>query len=137
MRSSFVLIVFLAIAAGLAPAASGQSATRSYRFELAGAAKATGAGKHIVSVRLVGASDNKFVVGAAIVQTRLDMSPENMASMIAPLKVQPASAPGIYSFAFDDSAVRKWQGKWALTLTAKVPGDPRPVTGRITFQAGP
>ncbi len=118
-----------AFAAGSAPPAS------NYRFELAGSPQPAAAGQHVVSVRLVGAS-NKVIIGATITQAKLDMGPENMAAMTAQVREMTDTVRGIYSFSFDDSAVWKWKGDWALTLTAKVPGSPQAVTGRIIFHAG-
>ena len=118
------------------PASSQPAAGQTYRFEMADAPESAGEGKHVISVRLIRAADNKPVAGAVIIQTRLDMSPENMSSMTAPLKPVLARVSGIYSFVTDDSKFWKWKGKWALSLTAKVQGEPRPVTGSVVFQAG-
>ncbi len=120
----------------LAAGTTVKTAVQGYRFELAGPAHPAATGKHAVSVRLVGVTDGKPVSGAIVMQTRLDMSPENMATMTAPVREMTDSAPGVYSFSFDDRAVWKWKGDWALTVTAKVPGSPQTVTGRVVFHAG-
>ncbi len=119
------------------PASSQAVTAQNYRFELAGSPRPAGVVQHVISVRLVRAADNKPVSGAVIVQTRLDMSPENMAAKTAPVKLLPATIPGIYSFAVDNGAVWKWTGKWALTLTANVQGVPQTVRGRVVFQVEP
>ncbi|MDE2135698.1 MAG: FixH family protein [Alphaproteobacteria bacterium] len=131
MFKAAAVVVFLA---GVSPAVAGSA--QGYRFELAGPAAPAGAGQHSVSVRLIRASDGKPVSGATFTGTRLDMGPENMASMTAPVREIPNSASGVYSFSFDDAAVWKWKGDWALSLTAKLPGAPQAVSGRIIFHAG-
>ncbi len=129
----------LAIAAVPPASAAGvpvKAATPSYRFELAGPAQPAGPKQHAISARIIRSSDKIPVAGAVITSVRLDMGPENMASMTAPVKQLPNSAPGVYSFTFDDSAVWSERAKWALTITAKVQGEPQPITGSIIIQAG-
>jgi hypothetical protein len=111
------------------------AATPDYRFALAGPPKAAGAGKSIVSIKLV--HSGKLVTGAIIIQSRADMGPEGMAMMAAPLKPLPASVPGIYSFEVQNGSVWNKPGKFALTLTAKVHGEPQTVRGSVIVQLTP
>ncbi|MDE2185048.1 MAG: FixH family protein [Alphaproteobacteria bacterium] len=113
-----------------------KAATPSYRFELVGPAQPAGAKQHAISVRIIRSLDNKPVIGAAVTSVRLDMGPENMAAMTAPVKQLPNSAAGVYSFSFDDGAVWFERAKWALTITATVQGERQPVIGSVVFQAG-
>jgi predicted metal-binding membrane protein len=85
----------------------------------------------IVAVRLVHASDNKPVYGATIVEAKTDMGPAGMAEMSG--KVTPAASdhPGLYRFSIETGMA----GKWELVLTATVPGEAAPVTGKVTFDA--
>ena len=85
----------------------------------------------IISVRLKHKVTGKPVTDAIIVQTRIDMSPEGMASMAPPLSVVPSNEPGVYSFQTELSMA----GRWLLSIAAKVQGEPETVIGRITFQA--
>ena len=85
----------------------------------------------IVSVRLKHKPTSKMVSDAVIVQTRIDMAPEGMAEMSAPLTALPSTEPGVYSFKTDLSM----QGKWLLSIAAKVQGEPETVVGKITFRA--
>ncbi len=129
----------LAIAAAPLASAAGvpsKAATPSYRFELVGPAQPAGATQHAVSVRIIRASDDKPVVGAAVTSVRLDMGPENMAAMTAPVREIPNSTAGIYSFSFDDGSVWSERAKWALTITATVQGERQPITGTVVFGAG-
>src|SRR5207245_11101908 len=85
----------------------------------------------IVSVRLTHKATGKPVTDAVIVQTRIDMSPDAMGEMASPLTVVPGNEPGVYSFKTDLSM----QGRWLLSIAAKVQGEPETVVGKITFRA--
>ena len=85
----------------------------------------------VVSVRLKHKATGKPVTDAVIVQTRIDMSPDAMGEMASPLTPVPSNEPGVYSFKTDLSM----QGRWLLTVSAKVQGEQETVTGKITFKA--
>ena len=96
-----------------------------YRFELVGKPQPK-AGKDIVQVRLVHASDSKPVPDAVIFESSADMGPAGMATMTAPVKVMPAKG-GVYGFEVEPGMT----GTWALHLAAKVQGEPETVRGTI------
>jgi hypothetical protein len=106
------------------------AAPNEYRFEVADAPTRV-PGTTTVAVRLVHASDNKPVDGATIVEARTDMGPAGMAEMSG--KVTPATSdhPGLYRFSIETGMA----GKWELVLTAKVPGETAPVTGKVFYDA--
>jgi plastocyanin len=85
----------------------------------------------VVSVRLKHKATGKSVTDAVIVQTRIDMSPDAMGEMTSPLTPVPTNEPGVYSFKTDLSM----QGRWLLSIAAKVQGEPETVVGKITFRA--
>src|SRR6266403_3937366 len=85
----------------------------------------------VVSVRLKHKATGQPVTDAVIVQTRIDMSPDAMAEMASPLTAVPSNEPGIYSFKTDLSM----QGRWLLSIAAKVQGEPETVVGKITVRA--
>lgn len=85
----------------------------------------------VVSVRLKHKVTGKPVTDAVIVQTRIDMSPDAMGEMTSPLTPVPSNEPGVYSFKTDLSM----QGRWLLSIAAKVQGEPQTVVGKITFRA--
>ena len=85
----------------------------------------------IVSVRLKHKPTGKPVTDAVIVQTRIDMSPDAMGEMASPLTPVPSTESGVYSFKTDLSM----QGRWLLSIAAKVQGEPETVVGKITFRA--
>ncbi len=83
-----------------------------------------------LAVRLVHKTSKKPVAGATIVDTRIEMAPDEdhrMSSAIAPL---PSREPGVFAF----KAPLTMEGRWMLSLAAKVPGEPEPVQGKIIFR---
>ena len=85
----------------------------------------------VVAVRLKHKTTGKPVTDAVIVQTRIDMGPDGMGEMASPLTPVPSNEPGVYSFKTDLSM----QGRWLLSIAAKVQGEAETVVGKITFRA--
>jgi plastocyanin len=85
----------------------------------------------VLSVRLKHKATGKPVTDAVIIQTRIDMSPDAMGEMTSPLTPMPSNEPGVYLFKTDLSM----QGRWLLSIAAKVQGEPETVVGKITFCA--
>jgi len=83
-----------------------------------------------VAVRLMHKPSGKPVGDAAIVQTRLDMAPDGMAGMAAAHAPLPSPEPGVYAF----KAPLTMAGRWLLTISAKVQGEPETVIGKIIFK---
>ena len=83
-----------------------------------------------VAVRLVHKPSGKPVADAAIVQTRLDMAPDGMAGMTTAHVPLPSPEPGVYAF----KAPLTMAGRWLLTISAKVQGEPETVIGKIIFK---
>lgn len=84
-----------------------------------------------VAVRLINKATGKPVADAVIVQTRIDMAPEGMGEMASPLTPLPSVEPGVYAFKTELSM----QGRWLLSIAAKVQGEPETVVGKVTFKA--
>jgi len=84
-----------------------------------------------LTVRLVDANSRPVTTPITVTATRLDMGPEGMATMQAPLRPVVSSAPGV--FVFDADLVMA--GRWALTIAGTIPGNPRPVSGTVIFTA--
>src|SRR5713226_8131144 len=78
-----------------------------------------------VAVRLVHKPSGKPVTDAVIVQTRLDMAPDGMASMATAVAPLPSPEPGVYAF----KAALTMAGRWLLSISAKVQGEPEAVVG--------
>jgi hypothetical protein len=113
----------------LAPAAF--SAASDYRFELA-SARPAGPGKTDVTIRLVRVRDGRPVPDAVVFQTRADMAPAGMPTMTGNVAPQAGQQqPGTYRFQVDTGMA----GGWALTLSAKVQGEPETVRATVNFSA--
>jgi len=85
----------------------------------------------IVDVRLVHKPTGKPVDNAVIFETRFDMSPDSMASMTAPVEAQGSPEPGVYRF----KVAPTMEGRWALTISAKVQGVAETITGTVVITA--
>jgi YtkA-like protein len=103
------------------------AAAKDYRFELIGSPAQSGKAT-VIKVRLVHVPDGKPVPGAIIIQTKLDMAPQGMASMTAPAKASATAGDGVYQI----EAQPQMAGNWALTLSAKVQEERETVSGTIT-----
>ena len=125
-----VLIGAAAVAAAVTLGSLAFAGAGDYVFEPVAAEVKKGDGA-IVAVRLKHKATGKPVTDAVIVQTRIDMAPDGMASMASPLTAVPGSEPGVYAFKTELSMA----GRWLLSISAKVQGEPETVVGKITFRA--
>jgi hypothetical protein len=108
-----------------APAVS-FAAPQEYRFELAGQPVKSGKDT-IVKVKLIHAPDNTPVPDAVLIQPKADMGPDGMATMTTAVKVLSPAEPGVYQVQVEQPMA----GKWALSLAAKVQGEPETVRGTV------
>ena len=106
------------------------AAPNDYRFEVIDA-PAANPGKTTVAVRLIRASNNRLVDGATIVEAKTDMGPAGMAEMSGKVTPVAPDQPGLFRFLIETGMA----GKWELVLTAKVPGETSPVTGKVLYDA--
>jgi hypothetical protein len=129
--SKFLLLAAF-IFAGLAGLPSAVLAgAADYAFELVAPEIAKGDAVP-VAVRLVNKKTGKPVPGAVIIRSRLDMAPDGMAEHTTSIKPEPASGdqPGIYPFKADLSM----EGRWQLSLAAKVQGEAETVVGKLVIR---
>ena len=84
-----------------------------------------------IAVRLIHRPTGTPVQGAVIIRTRLDMSPENMATMTSRIEPFTETGAGVYKSRADFTMA----GKWALKLQAKVQGEADTVEGTSVFTA--
>jgi hypothetical protein len=123
--------------AGLLPSPEAVSSTRSlaelkgYAFELVDSKISQG--EATVSVRLVHKPTDKPISNAVIFARRLDMAPEGMPAMTADLEPLPNPETGTYRFKTNLSM----QGKWQLSLAAKVQGENGTVQNKLVLEATP
>jgi len=129
MNPKFTLAsVVFAAAVSLTSAAF--AGANDYTFEPVKAEVKKGNGV-ILTVRLLHKPTRKPVSDAVIILPRLDMSPEGMATMTAPITPTAGAEPGTYSF----KTGLAMAGRWLLTVSAQVQGEQETVTGKVTFRA--
>jgi hypothetical protein len=129
IRHLFYSTLVSAVVAGLSGHAL--AAASDYTFELA-STQLTAGDAVPVAVRLVHKKTGKPIVGAVITRIRLDMAPEGMAEHTSPISVQPGGDAGVYGFKADLAM----EGRWQLSLAAKVQGEPETVVGKIILKVG-
>ena len=133
MKTNRTLRAALVALAGIAMMAVVQPATaevKDYEFQLVQPTVPVGP-ESVISVRLVNAKTGKPVPDAVIFATRLDMAPDAMAEMISKTTPVPGGEPGIYRFKANVSM----EGRWQLSLGAKVQGETGTVEGKLVIQA--
>jgi hypothetical protein len=86
-----------------------------------------------VAVRLVNKKSGKPVPDAVIFAKRIDMAPDGMETMASPIEQLPSTEPGIYRFKTDLAM----QGRWQLSLGAKVQGEKGSVESKLVVTALP
>lgn len=84
-----------------------------------------------LAVRLTNRQTGKPVADAVIFKTRVDMAPDGMAEMESAVAPLPSSEPGVYAFKTD----LPMAGRYQVTLSAKVQGEPDTVTGKVVVKA--
>jgi len=87
----------------------------------------------IVAVRLTDKRTGKAVADAVIFATRIDMAPDGMATMTAPIEALPATEPGVYRF----KANLTMAGGWQLSLAAKLQGETGTLERKLVLKAVP
>ncbi|WP_407178754.1 FixH family protein [Bradyrhizobium sp. STM 3562] len=119
------LAAVMSLAASAASAAAGD-----YVFEAVNADMKKG-DDVTVAVRLINKRSGKPVPDAVIIRTRVDMAPDGMAEMQSRVTPLPAKEPGVYAFKTD----LPMAGRYQLSLSAKVQGEPETVTGSVVIKA--
>jgi YtkA-like len=125
------ILAVAALLAATSPAGTAFAGADDYAFEPVNA-QIKSSNVATVAVRLVHKPSGKPVPAAAIVQTRIDMAPDGMASMAAMIVPLPNPEPGVYAF----KAPLTMTGRWQLTVSAKVQDEPETVTGKVIFTVG-
>ena len=113
---------------GTAPAALAE--VKDYEFQLVDQTVKTGADE-IVTVRLLNKKTGKPVPDAVIFATRLDMAPDGMQEMVTKVASVPGGEPGTYKFKANFSM----EGRWQLSLGAKVQGETGTVESKLVVSA--
>jgi hypothetical protein len=90
-------------------------------------------GDAVVVVQLVDKRTKKPVPNAVIFAKRIDMAPDGMATMQEKIEELPSTVPGEYRF----KTTLSMQGRWQLSLGAKVQGEMGSVQGKLVVKALP
>jgi hypothetical protein len=111
----------------LLPTASAAAPT-DYRFEAVENTVERGVGVPL-QVRAVYAATGQPVPGLDVRTAFVDRSPDGQVGGSHPAFFTPSLDYGIYSFRADLPV----DGRWALVFTARIPGEPQPVTASVVF----
>ncbi len=103
-----------------------------YEFRLVHANLKQGDGA-IVSVRLVDMRTGKAGPDAVIFATRIDMAPDGMPTMTAPIEALPSTEPGLYRFKTDLTM----EGSWQLSLWAKIQDETGTLENKLVLRVIP
>jgi hypothetical protein len=102
---------------------------KDYEFQLM--SKEVKKGEAVVAVKLVHKPSGRAIPDAVIFTKRIDMGPDGMEMMAAPLEPIAGGEPGVYQF----KTSLDMAGRWALTLSAKVQGETGTVQTKLIVNA--
>src|SRR6516164_4237523 len=129
MLSKFISAVALSMAIGVTASAA-HAGAGDYAFEPVNPEMKKG-DDVTLAVRLTNKQTGKPVADAVIFKTRVDMAPDGMAEMESAVTPLPSKEPGVYAFKTD----LPMAGRYQVTLSAKVQGEPETVTGKVVVKA--
>jgi len=124
LRTAAIGAVLLAAMTG-----SALADTKDYEFQLID--KEVKQGEAVIAVKLIHKPSGRAIPDAVIFAKRIDMGPESMESMTAPLEAVTSTEPGVYRFKTDLTMA----GDWALSLGAKVQGETGTVESKLIVKA--
>ena len=132
LRSRFAALAVLAGLSWAAIASPALADVKDFEFQLVQSEVKKGSGA-IVAVRLVNKKTGQPVPNAVFAAKRIDMAPDAMAEMASPLELMPATEPGVYRFKTNLSM----EGRWQLSLGAKVQGETGTIQSKLILKAVP
>jgi hypothetical protein len=109
-----------------------RAGVQDYEFQLVQNEAKKGDGT-VVSVRLVDKRTGKPVPDAVISAKRIDMAPDGMADMTGKIEQLPSTEPGVYRF----KTKLSMEGRWQLSLAAKVQGEVGTVESKLVLKVVP
>lgn len=125
-------VAALAAALSVAALSTARADIADYEFRLVQTDIKQGNGA-IVAVRLVDKRSGKAVPDAVIFATRIDMAPDGMETMAAPIEALPSTEPGVYRFKTN----LMMAGGWRLSLGAKIQGETGTIENKLVLKAVP
>jgi hypothetical protein len=129
MKKIGTLLGGATLASILASIPMANAAPSDYEFQLV--RPEAKSGEAILDVRLVDKRSGKTVPDAVIFAKRIDMAPDGMEMMSAPIEEMPSTEPGVYRF----KAQITMAGGWRLSLGAKVQGETETVENKLVLKA--
>ena len=106
---------------------------KDYEFQLVQKEIKKGDGA-IIAIRLMNKKSGKPVQTEAIIfAKRIDMTPDAMQEMTSPVEQLPSIEPGVYRFKTELTM----EGRWRLSLGAKVQGEEGTVATQLVLTAVP
>lgn len=128
-RSSALREAVIGFALLVGMAGSVLADAKDYEFQLID--KEVKQGEAVIAVKLVHKPSGRAVPDAVIFAKRIDMGPDGMEMMAAPIEAVTSTEPGVYRFKADLSMA----GEWALSLGAKVQGETGTVENKLIVKA--
>ena len=119
-----------ALLSGLATTAAWAD-VKDYEFQLVD--QQVKQGDAVIAVKLVHKPSSRAIPDAVIFAKRIDMGPEAMEAMTAPLEAVSSTEPGVYRFKTN----LRMEGQWALSLGAKVQGETGTVESKLIVKVVP
>lgn len=134
MKTFFSKCTATAVLAGtlMAALSAARADIKDYEFRLVESEIKQG-NSAIVAVRLVDKRSGKVTPDAIIIATRIDMAPDGMPTMTAPIEALPSTQPGVYRF----KANLMMAGGWQLSLAAKIQGENGTLQNKLVLKATP
>lgn len=129
MQRSSLRAAAVGVALLMGMAGSALADTKDYEFQLLD--KEVKQGAAVISVKLVHKPSGRAVADAVIFAKRIDMGPDGMEAMTAPIEAVSSTEPGVYKFKIDLGM----EGQWALSLGAKVQGETGTVENKLIVKA--
>ena len=126
-----LLAAFMGMAI-IASATIARADINDYEFQLVEQSLKAGDDRTI-TVRLVNKTTGKPVPDAVIFARRLDMAPDARKDMMTEVTPMPGTEPGTYRF----KASFSMEGRWQLSLGAKVQGETGTVVIKLVLEATP
>jgi hypothetical protein len=120
----------MALASAFVPSQVAEAAADYYEFQLVENEIKQGDGATI-TLRLVNRRTGAPVENAVVFATRLDMEPDGMVTMTAPVEAMPQDQPGLYRFKTNLIMA----GGWRFSVAAKVQGEAETIQSRLVFKA--
>jgi hypothetical protein len=115
----------------LLPSSTAFADIRDYEFKLL--KDQVKKGLAVVDVRLIHRPDERAVPDAVIFASRLDMAPDDMEQMTGAIEPIKSPAPGLYRFKVDLTD----EGRWRISLAAKIQGEAETLQSRLILKATP